>query len=191
MLHLKGIYSTCVSHEYFSKLCLKVCMLVEFWLSFFKIFISNAFLSSPLPNLVDPRLSVAEWKWKLVIHQSTFFTCVTSGVMETAYPLSHASVHTWRNPTVKSRASLTLGRGIRTWRPPPTCTALQWDALALPQLVSWAAMEAVVCCRADGTVGRTGLALLPFGVVEALWAGVPTLTLEEVPEHSKLICTWK
>lgn len=35
MLHLKGVYSTCVSHEYFSKLCLKVCMLVEFWLSFF------------------------------------------------------------------------------------------------------------------------------------------------------------
>lgn len=45
---------------------------------FFFIFISNAFLSSPLPNLVDPRLSGAEWKWKLVIHQSTFFTCVTT-----------------------------------------------------------------------------------------------------------------
>lgn len=191
MLHLKGVYSTYVSHEYFSKLCLKVCMLVEFWHSFSFIFISNAFLSSPLPNLVDPRLSGAEWKWKLVIHQSTFFTCVTSGVTETAHPLSHASVHIWRNPTVESRASLTLGGGIRTWRPPPTCAALQWDALALPQLVSWAAMEAEVCRRADDTVGRTGLALLPFGVVEALWTGVPTLTLEEVPEHPKPICTRK
>lgn len=50
-------------------------------------------------------------------------------------------------------------------------------------------MEAVVCRRADVTVGRTGLALLPFGVVEALRTGVPTLTLEEVPEHPKLICT--
>lgn len=178
-----------VPHEYFSKLCLKVCMLVEFWLSFF--FPSNTFLSSPLPNLVDPRLSGAEWEWRLVIHQSTLFTCLTSGVMETAYPPSQALVHIWRNTTVESRASLTLGGGIGTWRPPPTCAALQWDALALPQLVSWAAVEAVVCLWADGTVGWTGLALLPFGVVEALWAGVPTLTLEEVPEHPKLICTWK
>lgn len=96
-----------VSHEYFSKLCLKVCMLVEFWLSFFLFifFISNAFLSSPLPNLADPRLSGAGWKWKLLIHQSTFFTRVTSGVMETAHPLSRASVE-----TAESRAPLTFRR---------------------------------------------------------------------------------
>lgn len=90
-----------VPHEYFSKLCLKVCMLVEFWLSFFP---SNTFLSSPLPIFVDPRLSGAEWEWRLVIHQSTLFTFVTSGVMETAYPPSQALVRIWRNSTVDSRA---------------------------------------------------------------------------------------
>lgn len=94
----------------------------------------------------------------------------------------------WRKLTATSWASITFARQMTTTT--YTCATLQWDTLALPQLVSRAATETVVFHQADSTEGRTRLALLPLWVVEALRTSVPTLTLEEVPEHPKFICTY-
>lgn len=68
-----------------------------------------------------------------------------------------------------------------------TCAALQRDALAISELVSWAAVEAAISCHADGTVFRAGLAQLPFRVEEPLRTHIPTLALEEVPGYPELV----
>lgn len=68
-----------------------------------------------------------------------------------------------------------------------TCTALQWDTLAISDLVSWAAVEAVIHCCTDDAVGRTGFTPSPCRVEEPLWTDTPTLTLKEVSDHLKLV----
>ena len=79
-----------------------------------------------------------------------------------------------------------------------TWPALQRHALAVSELVSRAAVEAVICC-ADDAVCRAGLTPTPRGVEEPLRTGIPTLILKEVPGNPKLIygarderqmCSW-
>lgn len=68
-----------------------------------------------------------------------------------------------------------------------TCTALQWDAVALAEPVSWAAFEASICCCTGDADCRTGFTSFPCRMEEPLWTSISTLTLEEVPRNPKLI----
>lgn len=95
-IHLLALKTKCITLKayipsaiYF--LCFSWIFQSTWWWScgFHFFFNQKLFWSSPLPNLVDPRLSGAEWKWKLVINFSAFFTCVTSSVMEMTYLPPH------------------------------------------------------------------------------------------------------
>ena len=68
-----------------------------------------------------------------------------------------------------------------------TCTALQRNALAVFELVSWAAAEAVIFFCADDAVSNTGFTPLPSRGEEPLWTDFPTLTLKQVPGLVKFI----
>lgn len=79
---------------------------------------------------------------------------------------------------------------LKSYEAPPaslTCTALQRDALAVSELVSWAAVETVICCRADYAVRRTGFTPSPCRVEEPLRTDISTLSLEEVPGHPEFV----
>lgn len=71
-----------------------------------------------------------------------------------------------------------------------TCAAMQWDAVAISELVSWAALEAAICFSADDAVCRTHVTPSPFWAFkleQPLWADIQALTLKEVPGHAKHI----
>lgn len=68
-----------------------------------------------------------------------------------------------------------------------TCITPQWDALAISELVSWAAVEAAICRGADDAVCRTGCTLSLCRVEEPLLTDVITPTLKKVSGYAEAI----
>ena len=124
--------------------------------------------------------TIVRCRWHIFVHAFILLKVATS--VEVINLFSNSTV-----PSTVTSVNDDVTKSCEALPASLTFAALQRVAVSISELVSWAAVKAVILCCADNAVCSTGLTASPHRVEEPLWTDIPTLTMKAVPDHPKLI----